>query len=401
MRIAFLTKYPPIQGGTCAQNYWLIRGLARRGHEIHVITNAWEVEDRYRTRIEPEDLPDFQPPNVRVHSTNPFLNPRFIPFTNPYEAKLSSLAIEVVREYRCDLIDSSYLLPYVLAGHTCKVFTGRPQLMRHASSDINHLWHQPPYRTIFTEVLRTADGLFTQRHSAPRFEKIGLPPQRIFPARHGIDRDFFHPGVQPFDLRRVWTDLDPGFPVLTYFGKISPSQGTFRLLEAASRLREEFVLLFVVEQGRSLEILLKRASELGLKEKVRTLRCVPPWRVPGLLAASSLVVKPEYDFPLPHMPVIPREAMAVARPVLITTDLAQKLLYAKIIDGESGFVCEPRELSDFSGKLRQVLQSSPEELRRVGENGLKLLEEVEGSDQAVQSTLEAYQQVLERGGHVQ
>lgn len=271
--------------------------------------------------------------------------------------------------------------------------------MRHASSDINHLWHQPPYRTIFTEVLRTADGLFTQLQNVPCFEEIGLSPERIFPARHGIDRDFFHPKVQPFDFTKVWPDWPQGLPVLTYFGKISPSKGTFRLLEAASRLREEFVLLFVAEQGRSLELLLKRAAEMGLKEKVRTLRCVPPWRVPGLLAASTCVVKPEYDFPLPHMPVIPREAMAVGKPVLITTDLAQKPLYARIKDGESGFICEPRQLSDFSGKLQQILQSSKEDLQRVGENGLKLLEGIEWLDRAVQSTLEVYQQVLERSGH--
>lgn len=399
MKIAFLTKYPPIQGGTCAQNYWLIRGLARRGHEVHVITNAWEVEDRYRTRIEPEDLDDFQPPNVRVHSTNPFLGHRFIPFTNPYEAKLSSLAIEVVREHGCDLIDSSYLLPYVLAGHTCKVFTGRPQVMRHASSDINSLWCHPHYRTIFTEVLRTADGLFTQPHNVPRFERIGLPLPRIFPARQGIDRDFFHPQVKPFDFEKVWPDGPRGLPVLTYFGKISPSKGTLRLLEAASTLREEFVLLFVVEQGRNLELLLKRAAELGLKERVRTMRCVPPWQMPGLLAASTCVVKPEYDFPLPHMPVIPREAMAVGRPVLITTDLAQKPLYARIVDGDSGFICEPRDLADLSGKLRQILKTSLEEFRRVGLNGLKLLEGFDGLDRAVHHTLEVYRQVLERDGH--
>jgi hypothetical protein len=46
MRICFIGKYPPIQGGVSAQTYWAVRGLAERGHEVCVVTNADEVEDR-------------------------------------------------------------------------------------------------------------------------------------------------------------------------------------------------------------------------------------------------------------------------------------------------------------------------------------------------------------------
>ena len=48
MRICAIVKYPPIQGGVSAQSYWLCRGLAEAGHDVHVVTNADEVEGDYR-----------------------------------------------------------------------------------------------------------------------------------------------------------------------------------------------------------------------------------------------------------------------------------------------------------------------------------------------------------------
>ena len=39
-KIALLSKYPPLEGGIAAKTYWLARGLAARGHEIHVITHG-------------------------------------------------------------------------------------------------------------------------------------------------------------------------------------------------------------------------------------------------------------------------------------------------------------------------------------------------------------------------
>ena len=54
MKICILGKYPPIEGGVSTQTYWLARGLAQRGHHVHVITNADEVEDMFRMTQMPE-----------------------------------------------------------------------------------------------------------------------------------------------------------------------------------------------------------------------------------------------------------------------------------------------------------------------------------------------------------
>ena len=41
-------KYPPIEGGVSARVYWLAKALGERGHEVHIVTNAQEVESEYK-----------------------------------------------------------------------------------------------------------------------------------------------------------------------------------------------------------------------------------------------------------------------------------------------------------------------------------------------------------------
>ena len=47
MRICLIGKYPPIQGGVSMRTYWSAHGLAARGHEVHVVTNAKEASRRF------------------------------------------------------------------------------------------------------------------------------------------------------------------------------------------------------------------------------------------------------------------------------------------------------------------------------------------------------------------
>ena len=89
MKICLISKYPPIEGGESSKAYWLAKGLGERKHEIHIITNAWEVEPKYRENLEIDDLEQIHPKNVFIHNTDPFIDPFFIPYTNTKERKNS------------------------------------------------------------------------------------------------------------------------------------------------------------------------------------------------------------------------------------------------------------------------------------------------------------------------
>jgi glycosyltransferase involved in cell wall biosynthesis len=67
MKICIIAKYPPIEGGESSKAYWLARALGQRGHEVHVVTNALEVEEEYREQLSDYDLKyKYQPQGVYV-----------------------------------------------------------------------------------------------------------------------------------------------------------------------------------------------------------------------------------------------------------------------------------------------------------------------------------------------
>lgn len=99
MKICFIGKYPPIQGGVSSFNYWMAKALGKRGHDVFVITNAEEGGLEYQEEISPKEAKYLQPPNVRLINTSP-LNKNFIPPYNLFVVKLASLAIEIIRKER-------------------------------------------------------------------------------------------------------------------------------------------------------------------------------------------------------------------------------------------------------------------------------------------------------------
>jgi len=169
MRICIISKYPPIEGGISSSTYWLAKGLGEKGHEVHIVTNALEVEDEYRESLEIADR-HYIPKNVYVHSTDPSptvkANPSHIPFSKMYCEKLASLAIQVIEEYDIEIIDSWYLIPYCVSGFLAKSFTGVPQIIRHGGSDLQRLYPSPYLNNcicIATLYLKTFLAIFLQK----------------------------------------------------------------------------------------------------------------------------------------------------------------------------------------------------------------------------------------------
>jgi glycosyltransferase involved in cell wall biosynthesis len=157
MRLCLVGKFPPIQGGVSARMYRLAHALARRGHQVHVVTNAMEVEDGYRVSMRPEDYDRLAARHVegyvRVHQTVSDVRGQWhVPWHNPYATKLAGLAIDVIRNHELECVFSWYLETYGMAGHLAASFTGTPHVMKTAGSDVGRLWHQPGMRLLYDEL---------------------------------------------------------------------------------------------------------------------------------------------------------------------------------------------------------------------------------------------------------
>src|SRR3954447_8021269 len=118
MKLCFVGKYPPIQGGVARDTFWAAIALAQQGIDVHVVTNAREVEPEFRVFDQPWDAA--LPPDPRervgarltVHHTEPDSGRGYIPWANPFVTKLAALATDVIEQHGADLLYSYYFEPY-------------------------------------------------------------------------------------------------------------------------------------------------------------------------------------------------------------------------------------------------------------------------------------------------
>lgn len=423
MKLCFIGKYPPIEGGVSTSTYWLARGLAERGHEIHVITNADEVEDAYRLAFVPNDWPWYQPEFqatgglVRVHNTEQFSRRTMghIPAGNPFVSKLASLATDVVRAHDCDAIFSYYYEPYAIAGSLVARWTGRPLIIKHAGSDIDRLFRAPGLASAYNEIVGSADAVVTRQALMPRFLAMGVHRDRLVAdIPFSVPTEHFNPHVEPLVLR----SHRPGFigdgllgattqssgngtaPVVGIYGKIGPTKGTFDLVSALGQLAGEgidFGLLAMIghSQHAELETALQQA---GISERTQTIPFLPNWRVPAFIRACTAVCFLERDFPIAiHGPIVPREVLACGTCLVVSKEIASKQLYRDdLIPGENVVIVEdPKKEAGLAAALRQVLT----QLQNTKEIGYRGYEDVSRNLEGFPAFVRGWEQLFLRQVH--
>ena len=236
MRILFISKYPPIQGGISAKTYWLAQGLAERGIETHVVTNGNCVESEYRI----DDTSPDPHPNLHIHFVDPDL-PWHIPYSDLYVPRLLDKALQVSRENQIDLIDTGYLIPYGIVGYLLSEITGIPYLLRHGGSDIAKFLRQGAFNDLLEKMIQKAAAIITDNHNKDVFQSLN---SRLYMVpRYIADERFFNPSVLPH-----------GTVTFAYIGKINyywRYKSLHRIAEIFSGIKGDYSLVFI-GQGKGL-----------------------------------------------------------------------------------------------------------------------------------------------------
>jgi glycosyltransferase involved in cell wall biosynthesis len=394
MRICIVGKYPPIQGGVSAQTYWAARGLAGRGHQVFVVTNAAEVEDAYRISLDGCAPGDYAPAfanggSVTVYGPEPALGRRLahIPMANPFASRLAGLATQVVREQDCELIIASYLEPYGVAGYLAAQWTGVPLAVRHAGSDLDRLMRIPELAVTYREVLRAATTVITPRGLAGRLTALGAAPAAVRPPPLlAVPTVVFHPDAVPLTPDRIAglaaslpaypvpaAAFDPGRPTIGVYGKVGETKGTYDLLAACGLLRAEgldFNLLMLTGPGQAHRIgpLL---GDLGLASSTWVLPFLPHWQVPQFIRTCTAVCFLERDFPIAiHGPTIPREVLATGTCLVLSEEIYRKQAYRDALEDGVNVVLvpDPKDRPALADRLRPLLDK-PELAAGIGERG--------------------------------
>ncbi len=392
MRICFITKYPPIQGGVSSRAYWQAKALGERGHEVHIVTNSLEVEDDYKEVFDLND-PAFLPKNVFIHSTDAETNPWHIPFSSAYTERITNLAIKIIHDHDIHIIDSNFILPYGIAGNIAKNFTGVPQILRHAGSDIGKLFKSASYSTLFNTIFQRVDKILTYPQLKNMFISMGIPESRIsIDDRVIVDSRTFNPQIDPFPISEYAGKKFTDCPIITYIGKINyywQSKGLLELVEAMKDIKEDFLLLFIAN-GRGLREFEMLLETKGLMEKSLFLNFLPPWEIPSVIKLSACVALPERQFPIEyHIPILPKEVMAVGKCLVLGKEIAYKQYYGDLVDRENVLLVDPKNIFDFRNVLEFVIRN-PETVDEIGRKAYETFKVVDNFNEFIDYTLEQY-----------
>jgi glycosyltransferase involved in cell wall biosynthesis len=380
VKICIVGKYPPIQGGVSAQTYWAARGLAERGHQVSVVTNAADVEETYRIHLDGSDPADFTPAfpgggSVRVFGPEAGRRLGHIPMSNPFVSRLAGLATQVVRDNGCTVIVASYLEPYAVAGFLASRWTGVPLIVQHAGSDLERLMRQPELAVTYREVLRAAATVVTVPSVSDRFRSLGVPERAIRMAPpFAIPQHLFNPDAPALaparverlaallagpDTGRPGRSFDPRRPAIGVYGKVGETKGTFDLVAACDRLRADgldFNLLMLTGPGgaRALD-----SASGELADRTWVLPFIPHWQVPEFIRACTAVCFLERDFPIAiHGPTVPREVLACGTCLVLSGEIERKQVFRdKLIDGVSVvLVPDPKDRATLAERLRPLIE---------------------------------------------
>lgn len=363
MKILFISKYPPIEGGVSSQNYWLARSLGEIGVEISFVTNALAVEDEWREKIDLHNLEEIkkhQPKNVFFYSLKN-KPPFHIPYSEAYLARLVNLGLKAIAERGANVIYAHYLEPYASAGFILKKITGLPLVIKHAGSDIYRIFKNADFRYFFAEVLSSADALIFSESLSRFSETLRIDGKKMHkPPPAAVDESVFGPAGEKFNFAKYGCQKPTaGTAVFTYLGKATPNKGIGESIKAFALLKQDFRFIFV-SNGKSAETFIAEARDL-LGGKFIHLPFIAPWEVPSLLRSSSAVLILENAFPIPiHSPILPYEAIATGAPIILSREIFNKLKSRlPASDGLFTVVDDPRDINKLSGVFGKII-ASPE-----------------------------------------
>ncbi len=393
MKIGIVGKFPPIEGGVSMRTYWTAHGLAKRGHSVHVITNAKEAGAPSRLYMRDEDWArceaQYGPGSVKVHWTDPYRRRQWhVPAGTPYIAKLASLGLELAHQGAIDIIHSYYAEPYCIAGHIIAQATQLPHLVRTAGSDVGRLWALPQFVALYNHIFTSAAAVICGSAVAQKMAAAGVAPTRLAVDPQLVRlQELFTPEGEALDvgllLGQMADENDPDFrdtsfgefdPSLRYFGiygKLLKEKGIYALLEALKRL---------LASGARAGLLVMAHAPLGndgvfrdylkanaLQRHVCQLPYLPHWRVPEFIRRCVAVCCLEQNFPIKfHTPAIAREVITCGGCLIASTELIRKLPAAQRLIDRGGCIAvsDVHCADDLAAKLAWVLDH-PDEVTRM------------------------------------
>lgn len=389
MRVAVVNNFfPPRVGGSSHLSDALARGYARQGHDVLVITAAYEDAPAYEDR---DGLRIVRLPAVMLPESRFAVSFDISFATRP---SLRATLAKVLDDFRPQVIhqhgqfmdltwaSGAYArrrqIPVLLSVHTR--LENPAALYRHVFRSLDATLVAPRlrrYRPAIVVMDVYMDEYISSRYAGGY--------SRLVPIPVGVDPAWVRGG----DAERGRAMLGVGDgPVILSVGHVIPLRDRLGIVEALPAVLEQHPDTTLCVVGRVYyDAFRTRAAELGVASAVKAVGAVAKSHIPDLLAAADVECHEQGD----GLGAATLEAMAAGVPVVGWGRL-DNFPGIRLREGEDIMLCPRGDVGGLSARLNSVL-GDPGLARTMGRQGAALIDEHFTLDKVLAAHIEVLQEM--------
>lgn len=373
MKIVFLHDNPPDQGfaGATISTYDLARGVAKLGHQVSVITTCREVREAGES--------DYHGLKVfKIASNYPGRWRAYLSLYNPSVVKqveilLKKIKPDVVHAHNIHFYLSYHCLKIAKKYAKTVIFTARDVMpFNFGKLQTQAFLEHGDYRTNWRDHWRQVGKRWNPLRNS--FIKHYLAyADKIVAVSDALKTALEQNGIGNVVVIHTGADLDQSpvvansvsefreshkiqdWPIIFFGGRLSTSKGSKQTLLALAKIKDKTNAMLVVaaKLDSGAEAIRHQAEQLGIGDRVVFTGWLSATEMKTALASADVVLVPSICFD--SFPRVVLEAMAAGKPVIGTCYGGASEV---IVDNVTGYVVNPFDVQDLSGKLLDLLVDS-------------------------------------------
>jgi glycosyltransferase involved in cell wall biosynthesis len=339
MKILILThEFPPVGGGGGRVAQDLASGLARRGHQVHVLTARLEglpvEETTYGVHIQ------------RIASMRREAFRATFAEMARYDWSALIVGKKVIRSWKPDVIHAHFAVPAGAAAFILSKVTGVPYLLTAHLGDVPGALPEKTDRW-FKWVYPFTPAIW--RHAAKVVAVSGFT-RRLALEHYPIPIDVIPNGI---DLKKLPVHLSANGapPQIVFAGRFVEQKNPQHIVDALAGLKNLSWTCSMLGDGPLLESVHERVIACGLSERVAFPGWVTPEDVLNVFARSDILVLPSRS---EGLSVVGVQALGMGLALVLSDAGGNSEL---VRDGENGFLFPSGDVEALSSALKKLLEN--------------------------------------------